>query len=75
MTATILYRGKRYKRDKKYPARHLAEQRAEYLKRSRQVARRPYKGKRPPIKDIRVLIKTVVDGRGKTWYITYKREV
>lgn len=71
----ITFRGKVYRFDRKYSTAALADAHAEYLRTSRVVARRPYRGKRPPFKEIRTLVKRIVWGKGIVWFAVYKREV
>ena len=73
--SSIIFRGDRYQLNRKYPALSQADAHAEYLKRSRQVARQPYKGKRPPFKELRTVVKRVVCGKGRVWFAVYIREV
>ena len=72
---SIVYRGKTYRFNKKYPTWAEADAHTVYLKVKTKQARVPYRGKRALVKDIRTIIKSVRDERGRTWFVVYIREL
>ena len=72
---SVVYRGKTYRFNKKYPTADGADAHAEYLGLSRKQARKPYRGKRPPFKNIKTVIKRVKDEKGRSWFVVYIREL
>ena len=70
----IIYRGHLYHLSRKFHTSAEADSHRTYLEVSRKVSRRPYKGKVPPIKKLAVIIKKLLDERGRRWFAVYTRE-
>ena len=71
---SLIYRGKLYRLDDKYMTLPKAESHAEYLKMDAETARRPYKGKRAPFKQVATVIRKILDEKRRTWYAVYERK-
>ena len=72
--ASIIYRGKLYKFNKKYHTSAEADSHVAYLEVGRKGVRRPYKGKIAPFKKLATVTKKVLDERGRRWFVVYTRE-
>ena len=72
--ARTIYRGHLYHLSRKFHTAAEADSHRAYLLAGRIHLRRPYKGKRPPVKNLSVIIKRLLDERGRRWFVVYKRE-
>ena len=70
----IIYRGHLYHLSRKFHTAAEADSHRAYLEADRRNLRRPYKGKVPPTKKLAVVIKRLLDERGRRWYAVYTRE-
>ena len=71
---TVVYRGHVYRLSKKCRTAAEADSHRAYLEAGRRTLRCPYKGKVVPVKKLAVIIKRLLDERGRRWFVVYKRE-